>query len=189
MKQKIKYLLLLLTFLFVTNSKAQSLNALDAKLGQYNFKLGDSYQKWSSHLQLFLSGNIQKSYFYNSDKTLSIYDYPVKKVLLTFVNQKLALITIELSIWDEPINGGYSDLDKSLEKFASLFEKYKSLYGKPTENKADEKTGNVAIYWEGKSKYLLSKLTNLGVKKGSKVVIDFGDKNQMSSSISNYLFQ
>ena len=184
-KTKQAFLIIALFFSFV-NSKAQSSNALDSKLGYYNFTLGDSYKKWSSQLQLFLDGNTQKSYIYKNGELPNLYGNDVKRVLLTFVDQKLTLITIELSAWDAPQEGRYSDLKKSLDKLTELLNSYKILYGNPTENQTDIKTGKVAIYWEGKFKYLLLKLTYLGVTKGSRITIDFGNKIIMSKSLNNY---
>ena len=177
-------LILLIIFIFITHSvQAQSLARLDLKKGYYNLKLGDDISKWEPQSIQFISSGSETAYFYKGQDISDLYGHSVKKVILNFYNKKLSSIILDFGIWDAPEEGKYTNLDKSLDRLNDVIDILKSAYGSPSDVSNDTNAEKVAVYWEAKSKYILINLNYLGVRKGSRVTIEFGNTKSTVNSL------
>lgn len=136
---------------------SQNKEKLDEKNGFRDFKLGDTYSKWQSNLSYQESRDGVKRYFYTGNCCNTLYNYPVKRILLDFENNKL----ITISLLHETIPEDSSDTKIDPGK---IYNKLIEDFGKFDTSDKTEGSGKIYLYWFGKKVDLLFVWTYLGLE-------------------------
>jgi hypothetical protein len=73
---------------------SQSIEKLDEKNGFKDFTLGDSFHKWQNSLSIKEINGDTKRCFYTANCCNTLYNYPLKTIMLDFENNKLVRILL-----------------------------------------------------------------------------------------------
>ena len=177
MKKK-KYFasIVLLLIIGFSNIYCQSLADLDARNGYKDLKLGDSFNKWSSDLtELFRDDAVKgERYFkYNGMCCTKVFEFPVERIILTFYDNKIVRIYIELQNFQTFYKRQYTTGFSKDGGYNILNSEFASLFGKPSDSKF-EKDGNpyhIFTGWFGQKVHLESCYKYIGAAEGEFAVI------------------
>jgi hypothetical protein len=121
--------ILFFAFMLPILSLSQSLSKLDQKNGFKSFRLGDSFDTWSSYVYFEKDwGDGVKSYVYNGECCKDLYGVKTQKIVLGFRQNKLVRINVAFEV--PSYHGTYDIILKKLEgEFGkSSFEKNEWKY-------------------------------------------------------------
>ena len=176
---------------------AQTIDALDIQRGFKDFKIGDSFSKWSKDLQ---SNNTwddgTKIYTYIGSCCDMVFQYPVESIFIRFENEKIIGIIIKLEKFQKEFDksGQYTRWRKS--DFESINSSFSDLFGKETSVIKPENTSEVTFVWEGNKVTLASQYKYLGVEGGDQQTIVlfkpslaplYSNKNQVTDIPKKYI--
>lgn len=166
MKKVILFAILSFTISFSVNS--QSIDALDAKNGYKDFKIGDSFEKYNGKL-IFRNylNNDQNRPTYSIKKEFSysdLFGYTIKDITLTFKADKLIMIDIWLK---EIVPEGVSWIFNT-DDFTNITDQFKSLFGEQKYHVYDDESDNMVgiMQWKGKKVELWVRFVFRGTAQG-----------------------
>ncbi|MFT4224417.1 hypothetical protein [Dysgonomonas sp.] len=129
---KIRHKLLILLMLSSISLFSQSIDDLDTRNGFNQFKLGDSYIKWQSDLKptgfKFHMPNTEL-YFYTGNCCSSLFGFKIEGIFMTFQNNKLVEISIDLDRERERQDTQY--MVDCQNRLKSVLNSLVALYGTP----------------------------------------------------------
>lgn len=146
---------------------SQTIAQLDIKKGFKDFQIGDSYAKWSKDL-IYLkteSENV-KIYQYKGDCCLTIFDYEIDRIVLTFKDEKLVVISIVTKKFQKPFNESNQYTKWRVDDFQKINNAFINLFGKETQVVKNDKTVEITYIWKAINIILFSTYNYLGVKNG-----------------------
>ena len=167
MKSSISFFL---SLILTTSSFSQTINDLENKKGFKEFRLGDSYHKWSNQLREIsnTSNNSDKLYHYEGYCCRQAFQNEVDHIFLSFKDNKLIDITVFLKNFRVSKNSdlqiGFEEYPEPymrlLNDFNSIFGNYnkKSLSG--TEDAIFDGGEMWSTYWESQNVVLIVKYHN-----------------------------
>ena len=178
---------ILIFCLFLANyAHGQTINKLDEKNGFKDFKLGDSYTKWSNYLTFdgtWKDGS--KAYVYTGNCCNTVFEYDIESIILRFYSEKLVAIILTTKKFQESfdVSGQYTNWRS--KDFESIKTSFSILFGPPTGLDKGENTGTITHSWIGKKVVLFSVYEYLGTISGDRQKIIIGDLNFSNSDIQN----
>ncbi|RMZ60381.1 hypothetical protein D1632_05440 [Chryseobacterium nematophagum] len=144
-------------------SFGQSIAQLDEKNGFKDFKLGDSYSKWSSQLKYGgKNSDNTEAYDYVGTCCNMLFNYPLKNIRLIFSNSKLIGIMLQTTYFQKPYNISNEFTKWRSQDFESINDSFTQLFGEPTSAKLEE----ASFSWTGRKVTLISTYDYLGVRNG-----------------------
>lgn len=124
---------------FACFTYSQNLTSLDRRYGVGNFKLESAFDQYSGDCSFEMSDNDGVKYYnYNKYYQVKIFGSMVSKVKLGFFNNKLYMVSIELS---------------ALDNFNDLKNKLSELFGPEIPGPQNEMYDD-RYFWKGEKTYL-----------------------------------
>lgn len=146
----------------------QTIEKLDERGGFRDFKIGDSFQKWSSQLEYRSDLNKVKTYTYKGECCRTLYGSELESIVLGFIDNKLAMIT--LLSRNVPVNG-----EPIVTNPGRFSYKFIEDFGKDFTFSQNESEGKMQLVWKGKKITLTSMFKFLGTYKGELFMIVITD--------------
>ena len=173
--------------LAITSTNIFSQTALDEKYGFQDFKLGESYSKWSSNLTFFttLESGINV-YKYTGSCCKTLYGYQIEEIRLGFDREKDLTV-----IWftTEKFQKGYN-VDKKYTEwngtkdFDYIKNNMEQQFGKASGVNGDDNSGKLTIFWLGTKTMLNLEYDYLGTMNGDRCNVLIG-KYEPSNGIND----
>ena len=191
MKNLIYYLTLISLITLIGNSSAQSLADLDKRNGFKELKLGDSYNKWAKDLVKLSSNKYAKpgeSFFrYRGNCCLKIFEFDVKEIVLTFNEDKIIRIYIQLVNFQKFYNRDHTIGFSKTGGYEKLNSKFTSLFGKPSGSymPEDGTPYHIQTGWFGQEVYLKTYYKYIGTKEGEYAIVDILSAKYAKQNLEN----
>ena len=175
----------LFNIIFLTSAFSQNIDKLDQENGFDKFKFGDNLSKWENQLEykgvMSASFNIENNYVYKGSCCQEIFGYPVMDIIITFKNDLLVMIQIDLEQFqgefyvksDELAVWRVDDFEKINSELTKLYGESLELDGIPQQK--------VVNYWQGKKVAMVSTYEFLGEYEGDQQILQIIDLNYIKN--------
>lgn len=184
-----KSILTIFIFILTINfGLSQTASDLEVKNGFKDIKLDESFQKWkpalfSDYIKKDDNGNII-GVLANS-KSYDVFGYKVNSIVLTFQNEKISQIEINLEHFQDADVANEKFVKWRADDFETIYSNFNSLFGKG-EKATGEKYGcDIIGMWVSESLVLDLRYYNFGVSKYDQCRIWLSKKSFLNSKIKS----